>query len=64
MKMVSVKRFFLISWDKAKSDITVMKLPDLPIALTNAAATYNGDLVYIEEVKQETLYLISFFVSI
>lgn len=38
---------FLLKWDKGKMTMAIEKLPDLPLAITNASAACNGELVFI-----------------
>jgi cyclically-permuted mutarotase family protein len=40
-------KVFLLKWDKIKSSVIIKDLPDLPVGLTNASATVNGNMVYI-----------------
>lgn len=37
----------LLQWNTATENINIRNLPDLPVALTNAAAAANGDIIYI-----------------
>jgi N-acetylneuraminate epimerase len=37
----------LLQWNEAAENINIKNLPNLPVAVTNAAATVNGDIVYI-----------------
>ncbi len=40
-------KVILLQWNPATENIIIKKLPDLPVAVTNAAATVNGNKVYI-----------------
>ncbi|MGB3005534.1 MAG: hypothetical protein WBC06_03425 [Chitinophagaceae bacterium] len=40
-------KVFLLQWDKKKSAISAKQLPELPFAITNAAATVVDNIVYI-----------------
>jgi N-acetylneuraminate epimerase len=40
-------KVFLMQWDKIKSSVIILDLPDLIVGLTNASATVNGNTVYI-----------------
>ena len=40
-------KVWLLQWNKKASAIVEKKLPDLPVALTNAAATVNKNIIYI-----------------
>ena len=41
------KKVYLLRWDKKTDAIIIDRLPDLPLALTNASITVNGDIIYI-----------------
>lgn len=55
------KKVFLIKWDKKKSDIIIIMLPDLPVAVTNASATSNNGIVYIAGGETENAVSDHFF---
>ena len=40
-------KVILIQWDEAAENISIKNLPDLPVALTNAAAIAKGNMIYI-----------------
>jgi cyclically-permuted mutarotase family protein len=40
-------KVWLLQWDDALQNIITKKLPDLPIAVTNAAATVNENIVFV-----------------
>lgn len=41
------KKVWMIRWDEKKQTVLVTGLPDLPVALTNAAATVVNDIIYL-----------------
>lgn len=40
-------RVWLVKWNAAKQDIVVKSLPPLPVAVTNASITSDGNMVYV-----------------
>ncbi len=41
------KKVFIIQWNETENNIGIIKLPDLPDAVTNAAITCVGNIVYL-----------------
>jgi cyclically-permuted mutarotase family protein len=37
----------LLQWDESAASLIIKNLPDFPLAVTNASATVNGDMVYV-----------------
>ncbi|MDO9377048.1 MAG: hypothetical protein Q7T76_21660 [Ferruginibacter sp.] len=40
-------RVILVQWDAARETVVIKNLPGLPVAVTNAAATLNGNRLYV-----------------
>lgn len=40
-------KVYLLEWDKKEQNIITKSLPDLPLALTNAAAVYHNNTIYL-----------------
>ncbi|MBS1920482.1 MAG: galactose oxidase [Bacteroidetes bacterium] len=41
------KKVFLLKWQQSSSSVIIKNLPDLPVPVTNASATSDGNIVYV-----------------
>ena len=41
------KRVYLLKWDSASQKVTIGRMPDLPVGLSNAAAAYSNGKLYV-----------------
>lgn len=51
----------LLQWDSGVQNVIIKNLPDLPVAVTNAAATVNGNIIYVAGGETATVVSDQFY---